>query len=63
MIPSETQLANLPDRFENLSTPEAPATVMVDDDEEEEAAGDDPDPSAEDEPGSWAIGSAPGLTP
>jgi len=41
VIPSEAQLSNLPDRFESLSTPEAPAEVTVDDDDEE--ADDDPD--------------------
>jgi pyruvate/2-oxoglutarate dehydrogenase complex dihydrolipoamide acyltransferase (E2) component len=47
IIPTESQLANLPDRFENLSTPETPAEVEVDDDDGED---DDPDDDPDDEP-------------
>ncbi len=46
IIPSPSQLANMPDRLESLSTPEAPATAMVDDDEGEDED-EDPEPEAE----------------
>lgn len=49
VIPSETQLANLPDRFESLSTPEAPAEVDVDDDGDGDGDGD-PEDEDEDDP-------------
>lgn len=48
IIPNENQLANMPDRFESLSTPEAPAEVEVDDDEDEDP-GEDDDPDEDSE--------------
>ena len=43
VVPSESQLANLPDRFESLSTPEAPAEVEVDDQDDGDPEDEDPE--------------------
>lgn len=52
MIPSETQLTNLPDRFESLSTPEPPAEVEVEvDDEDGDGDGDGGDENDSDDDG------------
>ena len=50
VIPSEAQLANLPDRFESLSTPEPPAEMEVDDEDDEDAAVDEDDDEDEGNP-------------
>ncbi len=44
VIPTEAQLSNLPDRFESLSTPEAPAEMEVEDEDDDDGEDEDDDP-------------------
>ncbi len=46
VIPSEAQLSNMPDRFESLSIPEAPAEM----DDDDEGGEDDGDADADEDP-------------
>ena len=41
VIPTEAQLSNLPDRFQSLSAPEAPAEAVIEDEDEEEDGEDE----------------------